>query len=584
VEGRGKTREEIISRLAQRIDSFERYTTPHSALMAELSIILARRLGLENADIAAVAEAARLHDLGLYALAPAYHASPGPLTFEQRLDMWRHPVIGEQQMAKRDASRHAQLLVRWHHEWWNGTGYPDQLAFEDIPIGSRILRAVELYCSLISDRPYRTALDPSQAATTLAHSAGVECDPHVVNTFLAVVQEIISSADIAESGQGASQAPAHQTTVEEPAESAGAEMSSSQPGWRGNSPSPYSVEQALSNSPHESTAPTEPSPGVSFFERAREKARSESGVQKCLDWLPSDLNQKNLLGFEASVLRQIEFRSVAMPFWSMPRLDWYLKVWGKQILANDPAAWAATAARAMIDAVAPLGEEQLTALLENLYIPGVRLSNAELATWFGESDAWWFDNLRRGIDRLEDPTARAQALLLGMQIGDYTLSFDEQTRELRQPLTTMFWRLAGRTVIMSGNPGNASSNIPVDDFIRQANADLLYIKLPSHQLSSRARLRLRWRESWVSGQPIEMNLARGPQSIGAYLATLDRWLESAAHFRTWAIAYQEAGLASAHQVAELIKQHRPIRATYTKDISEVLGGVRSYIIVAGPES
>ena len=155
---KGKTREEIINRLADRIDSFEKYNQPHSRLLAELATQLARRFGLPTTDVDAIAEAAMLHDIGLYAMSPAYLSLPRPLTFEARLDLWRHPVIGEQQMAKRDAMRHAQLLVRWHHEWWNGAGYPDMLSFEDIPIGARILRAVELYGALICDRPYRDAL------------------------------------------------------------------------------------------------------------------------------------------------------------------------------------------------------------------------------------------------------------------------------------------------------------------------------------------------------------------------------------------------------------------------------------------
>src|SRR5437773_4578367 len=166
----------------------------HDALpiLAELATHLARRFGLPQPDVDAIAEAAMLHDIGLYAMSPTYISLPRPLTFEARLDLWRHPVIGEQQMAKRDAMRHAQLLVRWHHEWWNGTGYPDMLSFEDIPIGARILRAVELYGALLSDRPYRAALDPRDAVEALASSAGIECDPYVVKTLLALVDELLA--------------------------------------------------------------------------------------------------------------------------------------------------------------------------------------------------------------------------------------------------------------------------------------------------------------------------------------------------------------------------------------------------------
>ncbi|MFY9572766.1 MAG: HD domain-containing phosphohydrolase, partial [Blastocatellia bacterium] len=204
---KGKTREEIINRLADRIDSYEKYTHPHSRLIAELATKLAHRFGLATPDVDAIAEAAMLHDIGLYAMAPAYHAVPRPLSFDARLDLWRHPVIGEQQMAKRDAMRHAQLLVRWHHEWWNGYGYPDMLAFEDIPIGARILRAVELYAALICDRPYRAALDQQQAREALTSSAGVECDPYVTKALVALLDELRAGID----------EPASETSLNAPA-------------------------------------------------------------------------------------------------------------------------------------------------------------------------------------------------------------------------------------------------------------------------------------------------------------------------------------------------------------------------------
>jgi HD-GYP domain-containing protein (c-di-GMP phosphodiesterase class II) len=117
---KGKTREETINRLADRIDSFENYSQPQSSFIAELAGRLARRFALGQADQDAITEAAMLHDIGLYAMSRTYNGLARPLNFEERLDLWRHPVIGEKQMVVRDASRHAQLLFRWHHEWWNG--------------------------------------------------------------------------------------------------------------------------------------------------------------------------------------------------------------------------------------------------------------------------------------------------------------------------------------------------------------------------------------------------------------------------------------------------------------------------------
>jgi HD domain len=649
---KGKTREEIINRLADRIDSFEKYNQPHSRLLAELATQLARRFGLSHPDVDAIAEAAMLHDIGLYAMSPTYLSLPRPLTFEARLDLWRHPVIGEQQMAKRDAMRHAQLLVRWHHEWWNGAGYPDMLSFEDIPIGARILRAVELYGALLADRPYRAALDPTQALDALASSAGIECDPYVVKALLAMADELRAEPI-------------------QPLPSPGAEESASETDWSSRLKGPVVVELPAA----EPSSPVGIAPGHSSdssftpaFPDADNPIEIPSDLQSVLDtsttanvevialggqevfvpaehtiseltpanestemvspaqlaeheatrtvlpcelllsrlhsidvtgsdsavwrgWKASHYSKKTLLGFQASVLRQIEFRSIAIPFWNEARLDWYLKAWSKLIFANDPRVWAGTVARATVEATEPLSEDIISRILEDVYVPGVRLANLDLRRWFGETDAWWMDNLRRNIDGLADPLTRAQGFALGILTGDYALSFDDETRELRRPLTTVFWQLAGRAFVgPAGHSNNRSFNQPADDFIKHARADLLYLSSPaSHTDRGGAEARSEWRESWAGGSISVASdhgtrFAKPPQSKQAYLATIDRLLRLAAHFKTWAVEYQEPGLATAQDIIELIKEYRPVSATYSKDVTEVAGGQRSYIIVGGKKT
>ena len=184
-----KPAEEIITRLALHIDYFNKYSHPHSVQMADLAVRLATSLGLVRADVEAIVEAALLHDIGLYEMAPSYLTNPGPLSPEQRMELWRHSIIGEQAMARRNASRHSQLLVRWHHEWWNGRGYPDRLCFEEIPIGARVLHAVEVYCALIANRPYRPAYTRERAVELLRASAGVQCDPVIITELLALLLE-----------------------------------------------------------------------------------------------------------------------------------------------------------------------------------------------------------------------------------------------------------------------------------------------------------------------------------------------------------------------------------------------------------
>lgn len=606
---KGKTREEIITRLADRIDSYERYSQPHSRLMAELGVLLARRFGLEQADVNAVAEAALLHDIGLYAMNPAYYTSPGPLSFEERMDLWRHAIVGEQQMAKREATRHAQLLVRWHHEWWDGSGYPDMLAFEDIPIGARILRAVELYSALTSDRPYRAALAPNRAVEALKGSAGIECDPYVIKALIALLDELGAQAievepETAVEAPASNQnmlglrpfhlPPAAPQTEPLPAGSEPPAYGESRPEIvRDSSADAVNLrelagdENLAPKQQADTIAPERPALMMLLKSRDRSKAYAGDQARGWRAWRGSRYNNKSMLGFEASVLRQIEFRSIAIPLCGWARLDWYLKAWGKLIFSNDPRSWAMAAARAMVEAKEPLGEDRIAHLLEDVYVPGIKLGNPNLRRWFGESDAWWLDNLRRNVAAMDDELMQAQALILGLQTGDYALSFEEETRDLRQPLTTIFWRLAGRASIGSpGHPHNRSYHQPLEEFIKQTRVDLLYLRLPSvHTEQAGAAARYEWRESWVGGQDAParddlLTAITASQSKQSYLAQVDRLLRAAQHIKTWTIGCQEIGLASAHDISELIKEHRPVRTTYSKDLTEVAGGLRSYIIVA----
>jgi hypothetical protein len=632
---KGKTREDAINRLADRIDSFEKYTQPHSRLMAQLAGHLARRFGLSASDIDAITEAAMLHDIGLYAMSPAYHAQPRPLSFEARLDLWRHPVIGEQQMAKRDSLRHAQLLVRWHHEWWNGSGYPDMLSFEDIPIGARILRAVELYSAMLCDRPYRAALDDQQALEALTSSAGTECDPYVVSALLSLLTELCADIQQHVTPDGVHPEPVVAEKPGQQEQSIGVESipvrTSQEPvreAWPRPVTSPDPVKSEIEHpvrpwgegleafvatgaDSHEQLA-MQPVPdgsqsgnpavagnpekqtAVPFVQLLLERASSAdfggAGSPRWNQWTGSRNNKKELLGFQASVLRQLEFRSIAIPFWSEGRLDWYLKAWGKVMYANDPRVWAGVMARANVEAVNPLGEQTISRILEDVYIPGTRLANADLRRWFSETDAWWMDNLRRNIESLDDQVTRAQALTLGIQTGDYALSFNEKTLELRRPLTTVFWRLAGRALVgPAGQPHNRGFTQPAEEFIKHARADLLYLRTPSPQTEvGGAQARSDWRETWVNGAAIgesaRVSRSAAPQSKQSYLAILDRLFRIGTHFKRWAVEYQEPGLANAQDIVELIKEYRPVKATYSKDVTEVAGGLRSYIIIGESSS
>jgi HD-GYP domain-containing protein (c-di-GMP phosphodiesterase class II) len=177
---------EAFMRLAAAADDFEEYAHPHAARIARLADAVARLFHLGQHDRASLKIAALAHDLGEVAMERDYLKREGALTEDERLDLARHPVIGEQEAARAGADRGAQLLVRWHQEWWNGMGYPDALQHEQIPLGARILRVADAYSALTDTRPYRPARTEEEARQHLRLWAGLEFDPRVVRAFLSL--------------------------------------------------------------------------------------------------------------------------------------------------------------------------------------------------------------------------------------------------------------------------------------------------------------------------------------------------------------------------------------------------------------
>ena len=177
---------EAFIQLAKTTDKFERYENPHAQRIAAIADEIAQQFQLARHDRGSLYAAALLHDLGEVAMERDYIQATGPLSTEERLDLSRHPVLGEREASRVGADRAAQLLVRWHHEWWNGAGYPDALRREEIPLAARILRLADSYAALTDARPFRAAMTEEAARRVLIDGAGIEFDPAVVNMFLSL--------------------------------------------------------------------------------------------------------------------------------------------------------------------------------------------------------------------------------------------------------------------------------------------------------------------------------------------------------------------------------------------------------------
>lgn len=170
--------------LAAAADEFEHYQNPHADRIARIADELARAFHVAPQDRKSLHSAALMHDLGEVVMERDYINRAGSLSEEERVDLSRHPVIGEQESARVGADRAVQLLVRWHHEWWNGCGYPDALKRNEIPLAARILRVVDSYAAMTDARPFRPALTEAEAREQMIAQAGIEFDPKVVQAFL----------------------------------------------------------------------------------------------------------------------------------------------------------------------------------------------------------------------------------------------------------------------------------------------------------------------------------------------------------------------------------------------------------------
>ena len=175
---------EAFLQLAKTVDKFERYEHAHAQRIALIADEIAHEFHLARHDRGSLYAAALLHDLGEVAMERDYIQATSGLSPDERIDLWRHPVIGEREASRVGADRAAQLLVRWHHEWWNGAGYPDALRREEIPLAARILRVADSYAALTDTRPFRPALTVEAARQELIDGAGIEFDPGVVSAFL----------------------------------------------------------------------------------------------------------------------------------------------------------------------------------------------------------------------------------------------------------------------------------------------------------------------------------------------------------------------------------------------------------------
>ena len=178
----------IVRSLAAAVDIRDGYTHEHSRLVSELSAAVARRIGLASTDVARITVGAMLHDVGKIGVPDAILAKEGSLSGEEWECIRQHPVLGRQIMEQAPELTDVVPLVLHHQERWDGSGYPQHLRGEDIPLGARIIAAADAYHAIRSDRPYRSGRTHREAIRELRRCSGGQFDPQVVEALLNLLE------------------------------------------------------------------------------------------------------------------------------------------------------------------------------------------------------------------------------------------------------------------------------------------------------------------------------------------------------------------------------------------------------------
>jgi len=176
-----------LEALVNALEAKDPYLRGHSARVADLSATIASQMTLSDEDVEQIRAAGRLHDIGKIGTRESVMEKQGPLSPEEYDHVKQHVIIGSQILAPLHHLGSVINHVRSHHERWDGSGYPDGLKGEDIPVGARVIGAAEVYDALTTSRPYQDKLTPEQAVEHMAALSGTVLDPKVYEALATVV-------------------------------------------------------------------------------------------------------------------------------------------------------------------------------------------------------------------------------------------------------------------------------------------------------------------------------------------------------------------------------------------------------------
>ncbi len=184
-----------VEALANALEANDEYTSSHTRSITDMALKVAGELGFDAPALKRVELGALFHDIGKIGVPTSILLKPGPLTPEERKIIELHPELGERILEPIDRLSEVRGIVRSCHERWDGDGYPDGKAGDEIPIESRIIFVCDAFHAMTTDRPYRKRLGVEEACRRLREGAGTQFDPAVVDVFLSLSWEDAAVAE-----------------------------------------------------------------------------------------------------------------------------------------------------------------------------------------------------------------------------------------------------------------------------------------------------------------------------------------------------------------------------------------------------
>jgi HD-GYP domain-containing protein (c-di-GMP phosphodiesterase class II) len=178
-----------VEALANALEANDEYTSSHARWISNMALRVGRALALEERALERLELGALFHDIGKIGIPSTILAKPGRLTARERAIIETHPALGERIIAPIRRLREVGPIVRHCHEHFDGSGYPDGLGGETIPVESRIILVCDAFHAMTTDRPYRKRLSVAEACRRLEQAAGTQFDPRVVSVYLRLLRD-----------------------------------------------------------------------------------------------------------------------------------------------------------------------------------------------------------------------------------------------------------------------------------------------------------------------------------------------------------------------------------------------------------